>query len=88
MTQLTRRFGGRSIGPHPSLKLGEVLEGLREFSRILGPGGVELLNVPEPPPDRAYGDPAAWLLSTSSVHPLRYDHAVRALGSVSEDPEG
>jgi wyosine [tRNA(Phe)-imidazoG37] synthetase (radical SAM superfamily) len=65
----------------------EVVEAYEVFSHVLGSNRVELLNTPEPPPDRAYGDPEAWLLSTASVHPLRYEHAVKALEKVSSNPE-
>ena len=41
----------------------------------------------EPPPERVYGDPEAWLLNTTSVHPLRYDYALKVLGSAVKEPE-
>ena len=47
----------------------EVVKAYEVFSQVLGSERVELLNTPEPPPDRTYGDPEAWLLSTTSVHP-------------------
>jgi len=65
----------------------EVVKAYEVFSQVLGSERVELLNTPEPPPDRTYGDPEAWLLSTTSVHPLRYDYAIRALGAVCSNPE-
>ena len=64
------------------------LEAYLELSKVLTPGRVELLNTPEPPPSAVYGDPATWLLNTVSVHPPRYDYALRVLGRTVPDPEG
>ena len=66
---------------------GELLEAYVELSKTLSSERVELLNMPEPPPSAVYGDPATWLLNTVSVHPLRYDYAVRVLGSSAAGPE-
>ena len=65
----------------------ELLKAYSELSKMLTPGRVELLNMPEPPPSTVYGDPATWLLNTVSVHPLRYDYAVRVLRRTVPDPE-
>jgi len=69
------------------LRDGRELEAYLELSKALTPGRVELLNTPEPPPSAVYGDPATWLLNTVSVHPLRYDYAVRVLRGSTADPE-
>ncbi len=65
----------------------KLVEAYEVFRRRLGEGRVELLNLPEPPPPSARGDPRSWLLSVTSVHPLRLEYALTSLGSISEDPE-
>ncbi|MCC5997545.1 MAG: radical SAM protein [Thermofilum sp.] len=57
------------------------------FSQKLGTGKVELLNLPEPPKFAAHGEPSDWLLAVVSVHPLRYDYALRALEKLTHQPE-
>ena len=66
----------------------DLIEAYEEFKGMLGAERVELLNMPEPPPRMISGDPATWLLNTTAVHPLRYDHAVEALKDRVEDPVG
>ena len=65
----------------------ELVEAYAIFAEALGPGRVELLSAPEPPRFEARGDPAEWLLAVASVHPLRYEHAVKALAKLAEKPE-
>jgi wyosine [tRNA(Phe)-imidazoG37] synthetase (radical SAM superfamily) len=65
----------------------EIVKAYTIFSQVLGRERVELLISQEPPPEKAYGDPETWLLNTVSVHPLRYDYALRALESVVKEPE-
>ena len=66
----------------------ELVMAYRTFAERLGEEKVELLNTPEPPPPSASGnDPAAWLLSTTSVHPLRLEHAISSLRGLTERPE-
>ena len=65
---------------------GDLVEAYEEFKKALG--RVELLNMPEPPPRMISGDPVAWLLDTTAVHPLRYKHVVNALKGRVEDPVG
>jgi wyosine [tRNA(Phe)-imidazoG37] synthetase (radical SAM superfamily) len=65
----------------------EIIKAYNTFSKLLGFEKVELLNMPEPPPSGIYGDPITWLLNTTSVHPLRYDYAIRALEGLIRDPE-
>jgi wyosine [tRNA(Phe)-imidazoG37] synthetase (radical SAM superfamily) len=67
---------------------GDLIEAYEEFKEVLGTGRVELLNMPEPPPRMISGDPVAWLLNTTAVHPLRYEYAVEALKNRVEDPVG
>ena len=55
--------------------------------RKLGAGMVELLNLPEPPLFAAHSDPASWLLAVTSVHPLRYDYALKALQKLTSEPQ-
>lgn len=57
------------------------------FSERLGEGVVETLTSLEPPPPPVHGDPRQWLLSVVSVHPLKYEYAVRSLERLVEDPE-
>uniref|UniRef100_A0A7J3XXY2 Radical SAM protein n=1 Tax=Thermogladius calderae TaxID=1200300 RepID=A0A7J3XXY2_9CREN len=66
----------------------DLIEAYEEFKRVLGAGRVELLNMPEPPPRIIGGDPATWLLNTTAVHPLRYEHALKALEGRVGDPAG
>lgn len=65
----------------------EIVRAYVTFSQVLGSGKAELITSQEPPPERAYGDPEAWLLNTISVHPLRYDYALKVLGSAVKEPE-
>jgi wyosine [tRNA(Phe)-imidazoG37] synthetase (radical SAM superfamily) len=65
----------------------EVVKACEVFLQVLGSERVELLNTPEPLPDRTYWDPEALLLSTTSAHPLRYYYATRALESVCSNTE-
>jgi len=65
----------------------KLVEAHEIFKRRLGEDRVELLNLPEPPPPSAKGDPAAWLLSVTSVHPLKLEYAAGSLRHVVEDPE-
>lgn len=65
----------------------EVVEAYAIYARVLGPEKVELLNTPEPPQFETSGDPAEWLLAVTSVHPLRYRYAVKALEKRAEEPE-
>ncbi|MEZ0394096.1 MAG: radical SAM protein [Desulfurococcaceae archaeon] len=64
----------------------ELVTAYSIFSRKLGEGRVELLNMPEPPEFKARGDPESWLLSVVSVHPLRLDYALKALEGAVEKP--
>ena len=57
------------------------------FSGYLGKERVELLNMPEPPRFEGMGDPKEWLLNVTSVHPLRYEYAIKGLSSIAEEPE-
>ena len=66
----------------------DLIEAYEEFKEVLGAERVELLNMPEPPLRMISGDPAAWLLNTTAVHPLRYEYAVEALKGKVEDPVG
>jgi wyosine [tRNA(Phe)-imidazoG37] synthetase (radical SAM superfamily) len=66
----------------------DLIGAYEEFKRVLGAGRVELLNMPEPPPRIIGGDPATWLLNTTAVHPLRYEHALKALEGRVGDPAG
>jgi wyosine [tRNA(Phe)-imidazoG37] synthetase (radical SAM superfamily) len=65
----------------------EIVRAYVTFSQVLESGKAELITSQEPPPERAYGDPEAWLLNTISVHPLRYDYALKVLGSAVKEPE-
>ncbi|MFP3231905.1 MAG: radical SAM protein [Acidilobus sp.] len=65
----------------------EIVVAYAAFSQVLGGERVELTVSQEPPPERVYGDPEAWLLNTTSVHPLRYDYALKVLGSAVKEPE-
>jgi len=65
----------------------EVVRAYVTFSQVLGSGRTEMITSQEPPPERAYGDPGTWLLNTVSVHPLRYDYALKVLGSAVKEPE-
>jgi wyosine [tRNA(Phe)-imidazoG37] synthetase (radical SAM superfamily) len=65
----------------------ELVESYEVFSRIISREKVELLNIPEPPPDNVYGDPETWLLNTTSIHPLRYDYALKVLEKICSNPE-
>jgi wyosine [tRNA(Phe)-imidazoG37] synthetase (radical SAM superfamily) len=65
----------------------KLVEAYEVFREKLGEGKVELLNLPEPPPPSAHGDPKSWLLSVTSVHPLRLKYALSSLRTISEDPE-
>ena len=64
----------------------EVIEAYEVFSRVIGGEKIELLTSSEPPPDKVYGDPETWILNTTSVHPLRYEHAVKILEKVCDNP--
>ena len=64
----------------------KVVEAYHIFSNVIGSEKVELLITPEPPKFTVFGDPRQWLLSTTAVHPLRYDYAVKALEKVCRDP--
>jgi wyosine [tRNA(Phe)-imidazoG37] synthetase (radical SAM superfamily) len=64
----------------------ELIEAYNTFLKLLGSERVELLNMPEPPPSGVYGDPTTWLLNTTSVHPLRYEYALKALEGLARDP--
>ncbi|WP_052884658.1 radical SAM protein [Infirmifilum uzonense] len=70
--------------PPPPEKL---VEAYNTFTEHIGRDKVELLNMPEPPPETLHGDPAQWILSTTSVHPLRYTYAVKLLEKKGENPE-
>ncbi|RLG84132.1 MAG: radical SAM protein [Thermoprotei archaeon] len=65
----------------------ELIEAYEAFSRILSAEKIELLNMPEPPPSKAFGEPITWLLNTVSVHPLKYEYALNALRNLVESPE-
>ncbi|MGC8982892.1 MAG: radical SAM protein [Desulfurococcaceae archaeon] len=65
----------------------KLVEAYEAFRQKLGEERVELLNLPEPPPPPTRGDPKSWLLSVTSVHPLRLEYALSSLRHVSEDPE-
>lgn len=67
--------------------LEKLVEAHQIFSKHLERDRVELLNTPEPPQLKAWGKPAEWVLSTASVHPLRLEHALKALEELVEDPE-
>jgi hypothetical protein len=45
------------------------------------------LNLPEPPKFAVHRDPAEWLLAVTSVHPLKYEYALRALEKLTHQPE-
>lgn len=66
----------------------DLVEAYEEFKEVLSAERVELLHMPEPSPRMISGDPVAWLLSTTAVHPLRYEYAVEALKGRVEDPVG
>jgi len=68
--------------PEPS----KLVEAYTLFTKALGEDRVELLNLPEPPEYKVYGDSETWLLNLVSVHPLRLNYAVRALERIVEDP--
>jgi wyosine [tRNA(Phe)-imidazoG37] synthetase (radical SAM superfamily) len=65
----------------------KIVETHEIFSRHLGIERVELLNMPEPPQFIIWGDPVKWLLSTLSVHPMRYDYVIKTLQRITGDPE-
>lgn len=65
----------------------EVVKAYEIFSNTLGSEKVELLVSQEPPPEKVYGDPETWLVNTVSVHPLRYDYALRTLEKIVENSE-
>jgi wyosine [tRNA(Phe)-imidazoG37] synthetase (radical SAM superfamily) len=65
----------------------KIVETHEIFSRHLGIERVELLNMPEPPQFIIWGDPVKWLLSTLSVHPMRYDYVIKTLQKITGDPE-
>lgn len=64
-----------------------LVEAYIAFTKQLGEDRVELLNMPEPPSFRTYGDPELWLLNLVSVHPLRLRYAVNSLKNAVENPE-
>ena len=74
----------RFAKPPPSKKL---VEAHQIFSKFLERNRFELLNMPEPPQLKAWEEPAEWIISTASVHPLRLEHALKALKELVEDPE-
>jgi len=57
------------------------------FSRMLGKGSVELLNLPESRDFQVHGDPIHYILSTVRVHPLRYEYAVDILSKYGLDAD-
>lgn len=72
------------VRPPPPQKL---VEAYNVFNEILEERRVELLNLPEPPAFTAHGDPEKWLLSVTSVHPLRVEYALKALSDLIRNPE-
>jgi len=64
----------------------ELVEAYTILARAFDPERVELLSAPEPPRFEASGDPAEWLLAVTSVHPLRYGYALKALEKRTEEP--
>jgi len=64
----------------------EIVVVYTTFTQELG-RCVELLTSPEPPRFEVLDNPREYLLNLTSVHPLRYDYAVKALSRVCEEPE-
>lgn len=66
----------------------KLVEAHEIFRKELGEEKVELLNLPEPPPPTAHGNPEDWILSIASVHPQKLEYVVNSLKGVTNDPEG
>jgi len=69
--------------PTPS----ELIEAYNIAVSKLGEDKVYLLNMPEPPEFVISNDVKEYILSTSSVHPIRYDYLVQVLLDKGVDPE-
>lgn len=65
----------------------DVVRAYTVFSEVLSGDRVELLTGPEPPRFEVVGEPEDYLLRTTSVHPMRLSHALKALEGLVEDPE-
>ena len=64
----------------------ELIQAYETFKDSLGENKVKLLNMPEDYVTHLAGEPEEYILRTTAVHPLRYEHAVRLISEHDKDP--